>query len=457
MGARPHTIGSTAGTVAVLGGGLAGLAASQHLLTAGYDVTLIEKRPFLGGRAFSFHDPQVGVEVDNGQHVFLGCCTYYIDFLRSLGTLDRTLLQDRLRTEVLLNGKHGVLSSTPSLGPLHLVPSFIRYPHLGPIDKLAAVYALLAARLTNRLKHRDRLDAQTFYQWLRDHHQTERAIDNLWNLIILPTLNDDIRDVSADMGLMILQEGLLKRPSDASIGMSRVGLTSLAGEPGGRFLEEHGGKLVTSKGVRSINVENGAVDSVELSDGSSLRTDSYVSALPFDVLLEVLPKDVSNGVFFAGISGLTSSPIIGLHLWYDRPIMTQDFVAFLDSPVQWVFNRSAIQGSDEDQGQHICISVSGAWEYVDKPKEDLRELFSAEMERLFPAASGARIERSLVVKQPNATFRCVPGSARHRPSQTTPIPNLFLAGEWTDTGWPSTMEGAVRSGVYAAEALASSN
>ena len=457
MGEKPRTDGTTAGTVAVLGGGLAGLAASRHLLTAGYDVTLVEKRPFLGGRAFSFHDPQVGVEVDNGQHVFMGCCTYYIDFLKALGTLDRTLVQDRLEIEVVLNGKRGALSSTPSLGPLHLVPSFIRYPHLGPFDKLVAVYGLLAARLTDRSRHRDRLDAQSFYQWLRDHHQTERAIDNLWNLIILPTLNDDIRDVSADMGLMILQEGLLKRPSDASIGMSRVGLTSLAGEPGGRFLERHGGRLVTGKGVRAINFEGGIVGSVELSDGSSLRTDFYVSALPFDVLLEVLPRDVANGAFFAGISELTSSPIIGIHLWYDRPIMSQDFVAFLDSPVQWVFNRSAIQGSDGGRGQHVCISVSGAWDYVDRPKEDLRELFSAEMERLFPAASGARIERSLVVKQPSATFRCVPGSARHRPSQTTPISNLFLAGEWTDTGWPSTMEGAVRSGVYAAESLASSS
>ena len=457
MGAKPQTDDTAARTVAVLGGGLAGLAASQRLLSAGYDVTLVEKRPFLGGRAFSFYDPQSGAEVDNGQHIFMGCCTYYMQFLDSIGTLARTVLQDRLEAEVFLDGMRGVLSSTPWLGPLHLVPAFVRYPHLGPVDKLMAVYALMAARSTDRVKLRDLLDSQTFYRWLKDHRQTERAIDNLWNLIILPTLNDDARHVSADMGLMVLQEGLLKRPSDASIGVSRIGLTPLAGEPGGRFLVEHGAKLVTGKSVRSIRVESGVVDSVELSDGSSLRADRYVSALPFDALLEALPRDVAGGVFFAGISELTSSPIVGVHLWYDRPIMGQKFVAFLDSPVQWVFNRSAIEGSSGDDGQHVCISVSGAWEYVDRPKEDLRELFSSEMERLFPAASTARIERSLIVKQPRATFRCVPGSARLRPSQKTPIPNLFLAGEWTDTGWPSTMEGAVRSGVYAADALMSSS
>ena len=454
MGGKSETSDPPAKTVIVLGGGLAGLAAARSLLDYGYDVTLVEKRPFLGGRAFSFYDSQVGREVDNGQHVFMGCFTYYIEFLKALGVSDQAFLQKKLRAEVILNGRHGVLTSTPFLGPLHLLPSFVRYSHLGPRDKLLAAYGLIRIKLTNLSKNGKELDQQTFYHWLKRNHQTERAINNLWNLIILPTLNDDIRDVSANMGLMVIKEGLLKKSSDAALGFSRVGLTSLTGTPAQRYIEERGGRLILGKAARSLRTEDGRVTGVELSDGSILRADAYVSALPFDELAQVLPDEVAEEPFSSSAGELSSSPIVGIHLWYDRPVLEQDFVAFLDSPVQWVFNRSLIQGTDDGDGQYVCVSVSGAWDFVDRPKDELRELFAREMERLFPRAQGARIERFLVVKQPQATFRSVPGAAEHRPPQVTPIPNLFLAGEWTDTGWPSTMEGAVRSGVFAAEALA---
>ena len=373
------------------------------------------------------------------------------------GVQDKAYLQDRLHAEIVRNGKTGVLSSTPLLGPLHLLPSFIRYPHLGLIDKLLAIYGLLSVELTDRRKYAQELDGQTAYQWLKRHHQTERAIDNLWNLIILPTLNDDVRDVSADMALMVFQEALLKEPSNAAMGFSKVGLTSLAGAPAKSMLEKGGSKFVLGKAVRSVQVRDGEVTGVELSDGHMLQADVYVSALPYDVLLQVLPAEVADEPFFAGARGLTSSPIVGVHLWYDRPVMDQDFVGFLDSPVQWVFNKSAIQQLTGYEGQYCCISLSGAWQFVDKPKDELREMFAREMEALFPRAREAKIERFLVVKQPKATFRSVPGAARHRLPQKTPIKNLFLAGEWTDTGWPSTMEGAVRSGVLAADEVASAS
>ena len=455
MGKTIDSIGPSPATVVVLGGGLAGLSAARSAAELGYQVTLVEKRPFLGGRAFSFHDREVGYDVDNGQHIFMGCCTYYIDFLRAVGAIDNTYLQDALLAEVILNGSSGVLSSTPSLGAFHLLPSFIRYPHLRVGEKLLALYGLIRAKLTARSKHADELDGESFYQWLKRHHQTDRAIDNLWNLIILPTLNDDIRHVSADMGLMVLQEGLLSKPESAAIGFSRIGLTALAGEPVQRLLEDRGGKLSLGTSVSALGVKDGRVTHAELSDGSVLHADAYVSALPFDVLLRVLPDDVRDNPFFAGAAELTSSPIVGIHLWYDRPVMERDFVAFLNSPVQWVFNRSVIQNGKDHGGQYLCISVSGAWDFVSRPREELRDLFVEEIKRLFPKAKDANILKSLVVKQPQATFRCVPGAARYRPSQVTPIENLFLAGEWTDTGWPSTMEGAVRSGVFAVEALAS--
>ena len=454
MGSQPDTDDSPGKTVIVLGGGLAGLSAARCLIERGYHVILAEKRSFLGGRAFSFHDPQAGCEIDNGQHVFMGCCTYYLDFLRDLEVLDKTYMQSRLRAEVVLNGKSGVLSSAPGLGPFHLLPSFLLYPHLGPIDKIRVLYGLLRAKLTDRRKGRDGLESQTFAEWLRHHHQTDRAIKSFWSLIIVPTLNDDVHDVSANMALMVIQDGLLSRPVDATIGFARVGLTSLTGEPGQRFIEERGGELLLGRSVSRLRVEHGRCTGVELSDGSLLQADAYVSALPFDVLLQVLPEEVIEGSELSAAARLKSSPIVGIHLWYDRPIMDQDFVAFLDSPVQWVFNRSRIQNGNGQGGQYVCISLSGAWDYVDRPKEELRETFAREMERLFPRCRGAHIERSLIIKQPKATFRCLPGAADLRPSQSTSIQDLFLAGEWTDTGWPSTMEGAVRSGVFAADAVA---
>lgn len=455
MGRQPDSNDTTPQEVVVLGGGLAGLAAARSLLDLGYRVTLVEKRPFLGGRAYSFHDPQAGGEVDNGQHVFLGCCTYYRDLLKTLGAEDQAFLQKSLRTEVFLDGRRGVLYSTPLLGPLHLLPSFIGYPHLGATEKLLAAWCLVRAKLTDRRKRSEELDRETFYDWLKRHRQSERAIANLWNLIILPALNDDVRHVSADMGLMVVQVGLLGSASDAALGMARVGLSSLTGEPARRFIESRGGTMRLGKTVRSLTFDNGRVAGANLSDGEVVTGDLFVSALPYADIARIVPDGDGGRPFFARIAGLTSSPIIGIHIWYDRPVMEQEFAAFLDSPVQWVFNRTRIQGVDPDGGQYLCISVSGAWDYVDRPKEELRELFTAEMARLFPKAAEARIERSLVVKQPQATFRPLPGASALRPTQVTPIPNLFLAGDFTDTGWPSTMEGAVRSGVLAARALAS--
>ncbi len=441
-------------TVLVLGGGLAGLAACVRLLRRGLDVTLVEKRPFLGGRAFSFRDRETGEEVDNGQHVFMGCCTYYVDFLETVGAMDRTYFQPSLRVEVVRDGRTGALASTPWLGRLHLLPSFLRYPHVGLRDKLLALYGLAKVSLTDRSKRAEALDAESCYDWLKRHRQPERVIDNLWELIVLPTLNDSVRDTSADMALMVFQEGLLKRPRDAALGYPTVGLTSLNGEPARRYIEEAGGKLALGRSVGAIRVEDGRVAGVELSDGEVAQADAYVSALPFGVLLDTLPPEVSGNPFFEPASGLSSSPIVDIHLWYDRPVMDGPLAAFLDSPVQFVFNKSLIQGST-GRGQYLCISLSGAWDYVDRPKADLVEEFSAEMARLLPRAREATLARSLVVKEKNATFRPAPGAGKRRLPQATPLPNLYLAGEWTDTGWPSTMEGAVRSGVFAADALLS--
>lgn len=452
MGYKPAPSDPATKKIVVLGGGLAGLSAARCLVERGFDVTLVEKRPFLGGRAFSFTDPQEGVEVDNGQHVFLGCCSYYRDFLEAVGALDEIYLPKGLRLEVVAGGKHGVLSSMSRAGKLHLLSSFLLYPHLGIVDKLLAAYGMLRVWLVNRREQSLSLDRQTAYEWLKRHHQTERTIENFWNLVIRPALNDDVREVSADMALMVFQEALLKTAADAAIGLPKVGLSKLNGEHVRRFLEERSANVVMGRSITSFAIEDGLVRSVEISGGETLQADAYVSALPFGVLSNVLPDDVVDSPFFAAAGDLTASPIVGIHIWYDRPVMEGDFIAFLGSPVQWVFNKSAIQDLG-GTGQYVCISLSSAWDHINTPKEELREVFTQEMARLFPRARCSHVERFLVVKEPRATFRSIPRVAERRLPHKTPIPNLFLAGDWTQTGWPSTMEGAVRSGAAAAEAV----
>ena len=501
--------------IVVLGGGLAGMAAACHLLDAGYQVTLVEKRPFLGGRAFSFfypfsaendqpsatasirssgpatattaawpnlHDETAGFQVDNGQHVFLGCCSYYIDFLKKLGTFEDTYIQPQLRMKIVGSKqagkatKVGYLASVGFLpSPLHLMPSFFLYPHLGIKDKVMAVYGLIRVILAKRSD--PQLEQQSFYGWLKDHGQTDRAIENFWNLIIIPTLNDHSKDVSAAAGLMVYQDGVLKSRTSSSVGYSTVGLSNLMGDAAKEYFLSKGGKLVLGKRVTRINLEKepansvGAdvqspsykVSGVELTGGDVLEGDLYLSALTFNSLHDVLPDQLASDPFFRGTKELSTSPIVNIHVWYDRPVMepsSTPFVAFLDSPLQWVFDKSTILGSNNNaldvfEGQYICISVSGAWDYVNVPKGDLKEIFLTAMAEAFPKAAEAQVKQFLVVKSA-ATFRCGPGSAQLRPGPTTPVKNLFLAGDWTDTGWPSTMEGAVRSGFNAVQAIKSS-
>ena len=339
MGTEPDTGSSTARTVAVLGGGLAGLSAARRLLGLGFGVTLVEKRPFLGGRAFSFRDPESGVEIDNGQHVFLGCNRHYLDYLREIGAVDKAYIQDRLRAEVIRNGVRGVLSSTPWLGKLHLFPSLVRYPHLTLVDKLRAGYALLAMKLTDPVKNGDRLDRETGHEWLRRRHQSERAIENLWNLIVLPALNDDVRHVTAGAMLMVFREALLQKPADATMGIARVGLTALRRAVPGVH-EARGGDLRLGKAVRAIRVRDGRVEGVEMQDGSSIEADPTCAPCR-STSCDVLPDAVADDDFFAAARGLDGAHRGPSHLV--RPVMDGRFTAFLDSPVQWVFNKSLIR------------------------------------------------------------------------------------------------------------------
>ena len=428
------------------------MAAALRLARAGASVTLVERRPYLGGRAYSFTDPETGQEVDNGQHVFLGCCAAYRGFLEEIGSLDLTSRQKRLRVEVRSpDGKRGTLAALPLPAPLHLLPSLLRYPHVGLREKARAALALLAMRL-ERDRDRPALRRQSLRDWLRARGQSERAIAAFWDLIVIPALNDSSADVSASAGFMLFQEALLRSRGGASIGCAKTGLSALMGDPARRRLAEAGATTLTGKTAEAFVVENGRIAGARLAGGETLRADVVVSALAPEVLLRLLPEEWRTHPAFAPAGTHEWSPIVNLHVWWDRAVMDCDFAAFVDSPAQWVFNRSRIAG-EEGPGQRLTVSLSAAWEFWPMSKEELQAAFVPELRRLFPAARDANATRFIVVKERRATFRSLPGGPDNRLPAVTPIRNFFLAGDWTATGWPSTMESAALSGAAAADAV----
>ena len=437
----------------VIGGGLAGLSAACALAGRGITVTLIERRNYLGGRAFSFIDPRTGMELDNGQHVFLRCCTEYIDFLNKIEAFAQTTLQQRLHVTVAdRDGKRGALSSTPFLpAPLDVLPSLLLYRHLRPMDRLRVIRGMISIRRTNRERERDRLESMSFRDWLLQHGQNDRTIAALWELITLPILNDTIDAASAYMGIMAFQDSLLAGKGMADLGYSRVGLSTLVSDGARRFIESRGGRLIMGRRVSDLRLDNGRVTGVKVGE-ETIDADAVISAVPWDGLERlVISEDADTPLSSINPPQLEWAPIVGLHIGYDSPVMDEPFLTVVDSPIQWIFNRSLMQES-ADANSRVLVSISAAWCEAGMTEDELRDMAEAELRAVLPETASSSMAYFRVVKQPQATFRCLPGTHDQRPPQSTTIPGLFLAGDWTQTGWPATMESAVRSGNLASAA-----
>ncbi len=422
--------------IVVCGGGLAGIAAALEASARGAHVTLVERRPFLGGKAFSFTED--GTTIDNGQHVFLGCCSAYRQFIRELGVEHLTHLQPVMDVPVRDRaGRRGALRAAPLPAPLHLSGSFATYPLLTVRQKVTALRALLALGAL-RPSARRALDDITFAQWLARHGQGTEAIRNFWDLIVLPTCNDRSERVSAALAIFVLQEGFFRSRHGAAVGWSRVGLTELVDPAARRVLAARGARLITGVGVERL-----AEGSVELGGGRSLPADGVVLAVPHQRASRLCPEAATR-------PDTGAAPIVNVHVWFDRPVMEDPFVAIVDSPAQWAFNGDALSGGDDHR---VTVSMSGAHGEVAQPKAELIRMVTHELAELFPAARAARVMRTACVKEPRATFDPSPGQAARRPPTRTAVPGVVLAGAWTATGWPETMEGAVRSGILAAREL----
>ncbi|HET6684659.1 MAG TPA: hydroxysqualene dehydroxylase HpnE [Gaiella sp.] len=426
--------------VAVIGGGLAGLAAALECAEAGAEVSLFEARSRLGGATFSVE--RNGYWLDNGQHVALRCCTEYLAFLRRLGVENLVDLQPRLRIPVLAGGgRRATLTRSSLPAPLHLAGTLLRYSHLSLAERLAAGRATASLR---RLDPDDpALDEQTFGGWLRAHGQSERAIDALWNLIVLPALNLSADDASLALATKVFRTGLLDAADGGDVAVPRVPLQRLHAAAAKEALERLGARVSASAPIRSVEPQ---------ADGYVLRGDDLVE--PAEAVVVAVPHDDAPGVLPPGlldesrIAGLGASPIVNLHLHFDRRVLEEPFAAAVGSPVQWLFDRTGPSGVEE--GQLVAISLSDAGVELGASQAELRERYLAALTALLPEVRSATLLDFAVTRQPNATFRAVPGTRRLRPGPQTALPGLYLAGAWTDTGWPATMEGAVRSGLAAA-------
>jgi squalene-associated FAD-dependent desaturase len=443
--------------VAVIGGGLAGITAALHCADAGCQVTMFETRPQLGGLTHSFRRGEL--QVDNGQHVFLRCCTSYRSLLDRLGVTDRVELQPQLAIPIRTPrpGPPVWLRRNELPAPLHLAASLLQYRPLGILERVRFALAAVALRRVDP-KH-PATDDQNFGTWLRRHGQTDRAIAALWELVGVATLNSRADDASLSLAATVFQEGLLTDPSAADIGWSRVPLRELHGDPALACLAAAGAHVRTDVTVRGLGVPDaggstsGGAWQVITDDGGT-AADQVILAVPPAAAEPLLPA--GSLALDPGWSGrLGSAPIINLHVVLDRQVLDEPFIAGVDTPVQWVFDRTAQSGLAS--GQYLAVSLSAADGYVDMPTAALREQFLPALASLLPSMRDAQVHDFFVTRERHATFRPAPGTAALRPSAVTATEGLFLAGAWTATGWPATMEGAVRSGTAAAAALLNAN
>jgi squalene-associated FAD-dependent desaturase len=427
--------------VVIVGGGLAGIAAALDCADAGAAATLLEVRPRLGGAAYSFE--REGLRLDNGQHVFLRCCTDYLALLERLGSRTLTTMQPRLAIPAIAPaGKTAWLRRSDLPAPLHLAGALARYRHLSPAARARAASAALAL---GRLDPDDpRVDAQAFGDWLAHRRQSPAAVEALWDLVARPTLNLPASQASLALAARVFQVGLLSETAAGDIGWARAPLSDIHDGPARSALARAGVDVrlrTRATRVTQTEREDWAIEG----PAGRLGADAVIVAVPHDRLADLVPA----GAIAAGrLARLGSSPIVNLHVVYDRRVTALAFAAGVHSPVQWIFDRTDAAGVE--RGQYLAISLSAATEELGMSAPELRSRYLAALSELFPAARHARVERFLVTREHAATFRAAPGVAALRPPPATDLPGLAVAGSFTDTGWPATMEGAVRSGHAAA-------
>ena len=440
------TTGAQSKTVAIIGGGLAGLAASCALADAGYTATLFERRPYLGGRASSYEHPGTGEVVDNCQHLLLGCCTNLIEFYNRLGVDDKIRWFDEM-TFVEPGGRVSRVNPSWLPAPLHNSLSFLRAHYLSLRDKIAIgrAFAAMSGKLPPD-------SDENFLHWLEDHGQTPQAIERFWKPVLTSALNDDLERMSVPHSMQVFRKSFLKSAPAGRIGLPTVPLSELYSSAA-QYIQGRGGRVRLRAAVTSICPQTNGVN---IGTGAGQEAfDHAVLAVPFQVVTGLLPQDNAAEPLRSALQHFVPSSITGIHLWFDREITPLPHAALLDRTIQWMFQKSKFQEERyrEGAGSYVELVVSSSKSLVQKSREEILDLAQRELAEFVPSVKEAKVLKAAVIKEIYATYSILPGLDSFRPDAKSPWPRLFLAGDWTATEWPATMEGAVRSGYLAAEAL----
>jgi zeta-carotene desaturase len=441
-------------SVAIAGGGLAGLAAACALADSGFRVTLFERRPYLGGRASSYEHPGTTEVVDNCQHVLFRVCTNLLEFYRRIGVEDKIRWFDKM-TFIEPGGRASVMHASPLPAPLHTAPSFLQFPFLNAKDKFVISRAIAALTLTAQ-----RDTGQSFLDWCRRHAQTENAIERFWKPILVSALSEDLDLISISYAAQVVRESM-KSPAARHMGVPNIPLTDLYNKAGD-YIRARGGEIRFRNALEAFSPGSNKVQISIAGREEGLKEESFdylVLALPFNTIARVLPETPEAAPLREKLTHFESCPITGIHLWFDRQISDLDHAVLLDRTIQWMFHKSrllstrAAAADVESTGSYIELVVSASKSLIDKSRSEIVDLALNEVREFFPAARDANLVKSTVIKEVHATYSPRPGIDAYRPPQITAWPCIFLAGDWTATGWSATMEGAVRSGYLAAEAV----
>ena len=435
-------------SIAVIGGGLAGLAAGCALADVGFKVTLFERRPYVGGRASSYEHPGTGEVLDNCQHLLLGCCTNLIEFYERLGVGKKIRWFDEI-TFIEPGGRISRFAPKKFLpAPMHNVPSFISVPMLDIRDKIAIARAM---SVMSRKLPPD--SEENFLAWLRRHHQTEKAIKRFWEPVLVSALNEDLELISVRYAAKVFRDSFMKSAQAGRMGLPTIPLSDLYAAAIG-YIQSRSGEVLLRNPVTTFAPDNNGVTIT--SNLGQRRFDFAVLAAPFQSLGSLLPQGEVSMALKARLDRFGSSPITGIHLWFDREITDLPHAALLDRTIQWMFHKSKFQEKREGPGSYVELVVSASKSLVQKSREEILELAVGELAEFFPIVKEAKVLKAAVIKEVYATYSISPGLDQFRPTSISAWPRVFLAGDWTATGWPATMEGAVRSGYLAAEAVTAS-
>ncbi|MBI4428804.1 MAG: FAD-dependent oxidoreductase [Ignavibacteriales bacterium] len=433
--------------VIVVGAGLAGLSAAVDLSLRGHKVLVLEQRPKPGGRTYSFVDETTGDVVDNGQHLLMGCYYETRLYLREIGSDSLATLQPGLQIDFLHPEKGMASLACPPLpAPMHILAGLFQLRTLTFADRLKLLRVGVELQWTSTQKER-RLERMTVEEWLVSLGQSDQNRKYLWDIIAIGTLNDKPDSVSALLFFRVLRTAFLGSRENSCLLIPRCGLSELLVDPAVRYIQSRGGAVKTGHGVTSLKTSGDRVVKAVCEEGSHFESRAFISAVPHYALPAIL-----DGKASASAGRFQSSPIITINLWLDREILENEFLALLDSRIQWIFNKSRLFGkSKRTAGQYLALVMSGAEDFVGLDKNILVDIAMEDLGRAIPATNHAKVIHSLVVKEKRATFSPKPGTESLRPSATTNLVNLFLAGDWTNTGFPATIEGAVISGRKAAQ------